>query len=200
MRQDFDERAVWLVRTIVPHEPSLRSWLKLRRVVDLDIDDIVQETYSKILALESIEAIRDPRAYTYQTAQSILISHIRRSRIVSIHTSGDMERLNAETPEASPERQLADRDELRELATAIAAMPEKPRTVFTMRRVEGLDHDEIASRLHISKKTVEKRMTLAIRHLMDIFGRGGTRPPQTSSGVERPFPTSHGTRTHDTGD
>lgn len=200
MRRDLDERAVWLVRTIVPHEPALRSWLKLRRVGDLEIDDIVQETYSKIMALDSVEAIRDPRAYAYQAAHSILVSHIRRSRIVSIHASGDIERLNLEAPEPSPERQLADRDELRELALAISAMPEKSRTVFTMRRIDGFDHEQIAARLHISRKTVEKRMTQAIRHLMDIFGRGGSKLRHTSSAVETPFRQNLGTTTHDPGD
>jgi RNA polymerase sigma-70 factor (ECF subfamily) len=185
MRRDFDERAVWLARKVLPHEMALRSWLKQRRVVGLEIDDIVQETYAKILSLDSIDGILDPRTYTYQIAYSILVSHVRRSRIVSIRATGDIERLGAEAPGPSPERVLADRDELRELAAAITSMPRKTRVVFVLRRVEGLDHKDIANRLGISKKAVEKRMTQGIRHLMTVFGRGGDGTFQASNPRDR---------------
>ena len=200
MRHDFDERAVWLVRTVVPHEPALRSWLKLRRIFDLEIDDVVQATYAKLLSLESIEDIRDPKSYAFKTAHSILTSHLRRSRIVSIYAIGDLDRLGVEAPDPSPERQLADRDELRELALAIAAMPAKSRKVFTLRRVDGLDYYEIAGRLRVSKKTVEKRMTVAIRHLMDTFGRGGKIHFQTSNLQDGPLHKKNGTAQHEPGD
>ena len=39
-----DERAIWLGRQVLPHEPSLRAWLSRRRLGGLDVDDIIQET------------------------------------------------------------------------------------------------------------------------------------------------------------
>ncbi len=200
MGRDFDERAVWLARMVVPHEPALRSWLKLRRVIDFEIDDIVQETYAKILSLDSVDGIRNPRAYAYQIAHSILVSQVRRSRVVSIRATGDVERLGVAAPDPSPERQLADRDELRELARAIASMPRKCRIVFTLRRIEGLDHQEIARRLRISRKTVEKRMTQGLRHLMEVYGKGGDQEFQASNLLERSSHARHDTTADEPGD
>jgi RNA polymerase sigma-70 factor (ECF subfamily) len=180
MTRDFDERARWLARAVLPHEPALRAWLGHRRVVDLDIDDIVQETYATLVSLESIDAIRDARSYTFQVAFSILAMHVRHARVVPMHSTADIEQLAIEAPEPSPERQVEDRDELRHLAEALASLPDKCRQVFLLRRVEGLSQREAAARLGLSEKTLEKHMARGIRHLMDVFGRGGKPAFQAS--------------------
>ena len=46
-------------------------------------------------------------------------------------------------------------------------MPEKQRTVFLMSRVEDLKYKEIAERLDLSQKAVEKRMSLALAFLKE---------------------------------
>ncbi len=48
---------------------------------------------------------------------------------------------------------------------ALAQLPEKRRTVFLMNRMEQLTYPEIADRLGISAKAVEKRMNLALKDL-----------------------------------
>ena len=40
--------------TCLPHEPALRAWLRRRRLGGLDIDDIIQETYTRLIAAESV--------------------------------------------------------------------------------------------------------------------------------------------------
>jgi len=44
-------------------------------------------------------------------------------------------------------------------------LPSRCREIFTMSRMEQLTNDEIASRLDISKRTVENQLTYALRHL-----------------------------------
>ena len=50
MGQYSDERAIWLGRHVLPHEPALRAWLRRRRLGGLEIDDIIQETYTRLVA------------------------------------------------------------------------------------------------------------------------------------------------------
>ena len=50
-------------------------------------------------------------------------------------------------------------------AKALAALGEKQRTVFLMARMEGLKYHEIAERLNLSVKAVEKRMSIALGYL-----------------------------------
>ncbi len=44
-------------------------------------------------------------------------------------------------------------------------LPSRCREIFTMSRMEQLTNDEIATRLDISKRTVENQLTYALRHL-----------------------------------
>jgi RNA polymerase sigma-70 factor (ECF subfamily) len=151
---------------------------------DLEVDDVIQETYTILAERESVEEILNPKAYTFQTAYSVIINHLRRSRIVSIRTAADVEDLGVMIDEPSLERQIADRDELRHVVDAIAALPEKCREVFILRRIECLSQRDIAARLGISENTVEKHVSKGIRLLMNIFGRGGKGAGQASKRIE----------------
>lgn len=166
-------RARWLARNVIPIETALRAWLSRYRIVGLDTDDIVQETYAILCALESVDHIHNPRQYTFQTAYSVILRHVRRAKLVSIQTLDDLDRLHIALPEASPEQRAIDRDALQELAHFIATLPRKAQQVFILRRVEGLSLRQIAEKLQISESTVEKHITRALRLISERFRNGG---------------------------
>ena len=180
MNRVSDERAIWLARQVMPHEAGLRGWLARRGIAECDIDDVVQETYAKLVTLPSVDAVRDPRSYTYQVALSVHVTNLRKSNVIPIKVIPQFEQANIAASDPSPEQIAADRGELDQLAAALAKLPERCRAVFLARRVEGLSHRETAQKLGISEKTVEKHMARGIRHLMDIFGRGGKTPQPAS--------------------
>lgn len=51
------------------------------------------------------------------------------------------------------------------LDNAISALPERRKQIFKMSRLDHLPNDEIASRLGLSVRTVEKHIELALRDL-----------------------------------
>jgi RNA polymerase sigma-70 factor (ECF subfamily) len=115
-----------------------------------------------------------------QVAYSIMVSHLRRMKTVTITARADFENLGLPSPEPSPEDELAQRDELREVAEALATLPERTRDILLLRRVEHLSLRETAARLAISEKTIEKHMARATLFLMHRFGRGAKSARQTS--------------------
>jgi RNA polymerase sigma-70 factor (ECF subfamily) len=173
MVNNIEERARWIEQNLLPNEPRVRAWLSQNRAQGLDIDDIVQEMYARIGSLDSFDEIRDPVQYAMKVAHSILFNYIRRSRTVSIIAAGDMKGFEVPSPEASPEDELAARDEVQLVADALAELPRRTRDVLLLRRVEGLSQRETAVRLEIAEKTVEKHMARAALYLMLHFGRGG---------------------------
>jgi len=185
MGQDFRERGRWLARNLLPYEPILRARLKHVYVHGLEIDDIIQETYARIVSLPSLETIRHPKQYAIQTATSIIIDHVRHSRVISITATGDLDNLDVVTLEPGPEEQLEFRQEIAEIAKALATLPEKCRETLILRRVEGLSQHETAQRLGISIKTVEKHMARGVLMLMDLFGRGGKSRSHASMPAEQ---------------
>jgi RNA polymerase sigma-70 factor (ECF subfamily) len=183
----FDqERTRWFLRNILPHEPELRAWLSRSTIVGLEPDDVIQQSYAIFAEMERVDTISYPRAYLFQVARSLITRHIRRARIVPLHAIDDIERFDCPDDSPSPEQYAVDRDELRELAHAIAAMPEKMREAFILRRVHGLPQREIASQMNISENTVEKHISRGIRFLIEWFGHGGRERSRGSSskGVE----------------
>ena len=172
-------RARWLAQHVVPHERAIRSWLA-RRIHDLDIDDIVQEMYARLASLDNVEEIRNPRQYATQTAISIALNLARHARVVPMISYGDFEELGLASLEPSPERTVNSQDELRELESTLQELPALCRTAFLLRRVEGLSQKEVADKLGISVKTVEKYMAKSVRFLIQAYGRGGEGTAQVS--------------------
>jgi RNA polymerase sigma factor (sigma-70 family) len=176
-----DERALWLGRHVLPHEPALRAWLSHRRLGGLDIDDIIQETYTRLVAADSVAHVHDPKNYTFQVAGSVVIDHLRRMKVVSISSVPDLDYLEVVSDDPSPERQVIDRDELHRLAQMIARLPGKVRDVFTLRRVYGLSQREVADKLGLAESTVEKHMSRGFLIMLEQFSRGGNETSHPSS-------------------
>ena len=174
-----DERAIWLGRHVLPHEPALRAWLRRRRLEGLEIDDVIQETYTRLIAAESVTHIRDAKSYTFQIAGSVVVDHLRRLKVVSIASVSD--HLDMPSEEPSPERQVIDREELHRLAQMIASLPRRVRDVFTLRRVYGLSQREVAERLGIAESTVEKHMARGFLLMLEPLRHGGNNILHTSS-------------------
>ena len=182
MRNLPDGRARWLAQNVLVHEPALRSKLGHWRLPDgLDPDDVVQECYAKLAVLPDISGIRDSRSYLFQVARSIVLMHIRRSRTVSIQAIERIEDFDLPADDVSPEIQVSDREQLRQLALAIAEMPEPSRTAFMLRMIEGLGHRDIGRRLGMSVNAVQKNLARSL-HLLSIrLGRGGMLSSDASS-------------------
>jgi RNA polymerase sigma factor (sigma-70 family) len=167
-------RSMWLGLNVMPHEPALRSWLKRLARGNLEIDDIVQETYAALASLDSVDHISNPRSYAFQTAYSVVHKQFRRSNIVSFSSLSDIDAslVASETP--TPEHEAAARAELRQVAALIDKMPPRCREVLVLKRIQCLSHADIAHRLGISESAVEKYVAKGLRLLLESFDRSGT--------------------------
>ncbi|MBB4597792.1 RNA polymerase sigma factor [Xanthomonas arboricola] len=174
------QRAAWLATQVLPHEPALRRWLRKHAPGNVDCDDVIQETYAILAGLGEVGHIANPRAYLFTAAQSVLLQQVRRARIVSIESVAEIERLDITQDERSPERHAIAGQELRRIGEALAALPDKCRQVFLLRKVDGLSQREIAARLGISENTVEKHIVKGLRLLMARMGRTPAPAPTAS--------------------
>jgi len=180
MSDDLSERAAWLACNVLPHEALLRARLKDVRVFGLDIEDVIQETYTRILSGPPLHAIQHPKQYAVQTARGIVIDHVRRSRVVSIVGTGRLDTLSVPICEANAEERLEFQQEVDAVVDVLAKMPERLRQTLIMRRVEGLSQKDVARRLNVSEKSVERYLTESVRLLVTLFGRGGKNRANSS--------------------
>lgn len=168
------ERAAWLGRNVFPHEAALRQWLGPRAgSAGLEVDDIVQETYAILASIDQVDHIRNARTYMFEVAKSVVLQSLRRAKVVTIDVEANAQVLDIPEEAPSPERVVADRQELSRVSAAIAALPDRCREVFTLRKVEGLSQRETAQALGIAESTIEKHMVKALALLTNAIGRGG---------------------------
>lgn len=180
-----DSLDAWFKREILVHEDALMRFLRaLWKRDPADIHDLRQEVYARVYEAAVLSRPVSPHAFLFTAAKHLVTDRIRRERVVSIDTVGDLEELDAIVDEISPERQTMARQELRTLARAFDSLPPKCRDTVWFRRVERLSTREVAARLGITQKTVEGHLTKGLKRLADaLFGddmNGSQSPPEKS--------------------
>lgn len=160
---------LWFAQEVLVHEGVLlRYLLRVWRNRD-EIHDLRQDIYVRVY--ESAKKIRPTsgKAFLFSTARNLLIDRVRRGRIVSIESVGDLDDLNLLIDNVTPERNIDARQELKILARAFTRLPPKGREVVWLRRVDELSQKEVAQRLNISEKTVETHLRRGMQVMADIL-------------------------------
>ena len=169
------ETSRWFAQEVHPHEGALRSYLRAR-FPSIEADDVVQESYLKLLKARALGRIDSSRAYFFSVARNTALTLFRRRKLYSDVPVADL-------PEA---RMVDDRQNVVETAHAnqrvelvIAAIDELParcRAVLQLAAIERKSVPEIASRLGISEATVYVQMARGIRKCARFISDRGERP------------------------
>lgn len=155
----------WFAREILAHEQSLMRYLARVWPNRDEICDLRQEIYANILesAMRALPAA--PKAFLFTSARHLMTDRLRRSRVIFIGTRGDLDSLDVLVDDLSPEQRLTALQELGRLAQAFDRLPARCREVTWLRKVEQLPQKEVAVRLGIQEKAVEKQVSRGMRLL-----------------------------------
>ncbi len=137
------------------------------RVGDIAVaEDLVQETFIKLW--EKRDEIKDEtvKSLLYTIASNLSKNHIKHQKVVLNFATKSSQPALSE----SPQQVLEHKEFSQKLAKALANLTEANRTTFLMNRVEQVTYAEIAERLNISVKTVEKRMSITLKLLYKELG------------------------------
>ena len=163
----------WFKREILAHEDALMRHLMRIWPSPQDIVDLRQDTYVRVYEAAAKARPLSPKSFLFTTARHLVTDRYRRQRIVAIDAVGDLESLNVLTEDISPEQRTAAHQELRRLAQAIDLLPPRCREAVWMRRVDDLPQREVAARLGVTEKVIEKHVMKGMRLLADALARGG---------------------------
>ena len=145
---------------------SVRSYLFYRGADKELATDIAQDVFLRIWEKQPDLDIDATAGLLYKIAGDMFISHYRREKLELNYRSG----IVLDVDGNSPEEQYYYRELSENYAKALAGLGENQRTVFLMARMEGLKYQEIADRLKLSVKAVEKRMGIALSYLKKELG------------------------------
>lgn len=148
------------------YRPALIQYFRRRTSDQDEIEDLVQDVFLRIAARRSSEVIENVAGYVFQIAASVIADRHRRRAVrhADAHVEFDTERHGDVDFDAV--RILVARQSLRKAIAALHTLPERTRTIFVLRRVEGHAYRDIAVQLGISVSAVEKHMVRAVNHLV----------------------------------
>jgi RNA polymerase sigma-70 factor (ECF subfamily) len=144
-------------------DAELRGLLSYR-LGPQEAGDVAQEAYVHLLQYPNPDSIENPRAFLFKTASNLVVDRHRQNRRRANHIDGevDVEKLSSCTPDAETAADSA--LQFGRFLAALEELPELYRYAFILNRFEGLTHPEIAGRLGLSQKTVQRYILKALDH------------------------------------
>lgn len=126
-----------------------------------DAEDVLQETYVRVLGAEHLERSHGrARAYLFRVATNIAYDRFRHDKVRGRRDDAELDRLVSGEP--LPEQVVAFDQGLEQVKRAILEMPPRCRRVFLMRATRHMEYAAIAAKLGVSKRTVEREMKRAL--------------------------------------
>ncbi|MEO9476009.1 MAG: RNA polymerase sigma-70 factor [Cyclobacteriaceae bacterium] len=129
-------------------------------------EDLVQSIFVKLWDIRSkINPDLSFDSFIYRITKNHTINHIRRSafeqkfrdQLVPEYSSGEEQTAN----------QVAFNETNLIVEKAISSLPERRQQIFRLSRLQGVDHDGIASAMGISKNTVKVQIVKATKFLRE---------------------------------
>ncbi|TAA35169.1 RNA polymerase sigma factor [Pseudoxanthomonas winnipegensis] len=155
------------------HRPALQGFL-FRRTGDWSLaEDLVQETFLRMVVYAREHSVTDMGALARTIARNLLHDHLRRRR------RQRTEPIDDEVPSPAPgvEAAAMQRQRVEIFARVLQGMPPLRREVFARSRLRGQSYRQIADALGLSEAAVEKHVSRGLRWLQETVARGDAVPP-----------------------
>jgi len=153
-----------ILEAYLENERALKRYLRRFIGSREAADDLAQEAFLRAFAAESRRAIDAPKAFLFKVAKNLALNELARQSTVAIEPLGDLAGAEVleDSSQASGDDVVHNRERIRLLARAIAALPPQCAKVFILRKMRGMSQKEIAARLNISVRTVENHVALGL--------------------------------------
>ncbi|WP_018700152.1 RNA polymerase sigma factor [Amorphus coralli] len=166
---EMDDARALLDEAIAAHYHEIRTAIRRHGAGRGQATEIVHDLYVQLSRRpERILGKASLRAFLIRAAINLGIDRARRSAFEArLFQSLDMDvhPVPAVVPQAEARIDMPRR--LRALRAAILALPPQRRDVFIASRLAGMDKDEIAERLGITRGMVNRHLRKAMVHCMD---------------------------------
>lgn len=133
-----------------------------------DAEELIQDVFLKIWEKrEMLDHNKSIKSLIFKISVNTIYDFIRRKNIESAFN--DFAKLNFEPGTNETWHSVILEDLKQNLQTLILQLPEQQRKIFEMSKNEGLNSDEIALRMNLSKRTVENHLYRAVSFLKQYF-------------------------------
>ncbi|MEO6873588.1 MAG: sigma-70 family RNA polymerase sigma factor [Opitutaceae bacterium] len=156
------DQTQWFSETVQPHESALRAYLQ-RNFPSTDADDVIQDSYVKLLRAKSSGTIVSAKAYLFSIARNTALNLFRRRRFFSDTPVNELPEWRV-LDDRMDSAAAANAHQRLELALeVIDQLPRRCREILQLAVLERLAVPEIAARLGIAESTVYVQLARGVR-------------------------------------
>jgi len=140
------------------HAESLVNFMYYKSGDYSTSEDLMQDAFTKLWKECAKVSLAKSKSFLFTVANNSFLNRVKHQKVVLKFEQLGHSQLNNETPQF-----LLEEAEFKErLEAAIAALPEDQRVVFLMSRIDKMTYKDIAEKLGLSVKAIEKRMHKAL--------------------------------------
>jgi RNA polymerase sigma-70 factor (ECF subfamily) len=143
------------------HSDSLIRYLRSRVGSDAEARDIAQDAYLRLMRYREHQDPVSLKALVFRIATNLVSMRARAVRVRPDHEPLEAA-LEVPANDPTPERQLLTEQQLARLTEVIQRLPPRCQQAFVLSRFHDMGYQEIAARLKISVKMVEKHVAHAL--------------------------------------
>lgn len=152
------------------HARGLRLFLRGRSVPHDQVEDLVQELFTRLMGVERLEekmsdSTGSSRSYLLTMANNMIVDRQRRSRVRRAYAAERREIEQQRVEERTPERIVAAQLELEAIKAVIMDMRLNWRLAIVLQRFGNMSYEDIASHMGVTVKQVENYIVRAMRRI-----------------------------------
>jgi RNA polymerase sigma factor (sigma-70 family) len=165
-----------LLAVYLQRRDDLKRYFALRLGSTEAAEDLVQDIYFKIAGGVSGE-ILNPAAFLYRMGANLMLDRLKQQRRALSRDRGWVDtqsvRLGGEEVADAPpaDEALVSRQRLQRMLAALEDLTPACRRAFRLHKLDGLSHAETATAMGVSKSTIEKHISAALKHLLKTLDR-----------------------------
>jgi RNA polymerase sigma factor (sigma-70 family) len=141
---------------------SLLRFIRRRVRGGVDVEDLAQETYLRLLRARDLGDVRNPQAYLLTVASHVLSEWRQRQPAQELFEEVDENTLVSDVP---PELALDEEISQAQLERALKDLPPMTRAVVVLRFREHRSCKEVARDLQLTDRQVRRHLTRAFERL-----------------------------------
>ena len=159
-----DHRDQWFQQLVATVGGDLLRFLRSRLSHGDQAQDLAQEVYLRLLRVEDIGLIRNPRAFVIHLAAHAAHEWRMLARNRLQHSQDELQELAAD--DGDPADAIERDSQIHQLERVLSKLTPKQQAVLLMHRRDGMTYQEIASHMQLSVAMVKKHLSrgLAVCH------------------------------------
>lgn len=167
------ENSLELLFTEIFQKHEFRLYTLAQRITksDLYAKDIIQEVFLTLWEhRDGIDSIHNMEAWLYRVTENKLIDFLRKTasdnRLREAVWNNLLKNFN------DTEALVAAKEYNAVIQKAIDQLPPQRKLIYYMNREEGMDYQQIANELHISRHTVKNQLSTALQSIRKFLSKG----------------------------